>query len=153
MPEVTDTNILIKDKHVADQYKGQMCKRVLDALVIGGPLKGVQMLISNEVEGEDEVHMASLESATLNVLVPDERVVNGWEIQAKVEIKVENVKMLSNVANMVKMSFIFEDNSDEMSPFVKEDAKWYKRIAMDIGVSSGYVNLNALKINAEEKDK
>lgn len=146
MPSHTDVHKTMKDKHVADLFdgRGEIGQTLRESTQIVGPLKGITMSIQH---GEDsfDIPMATLQHLDLAVAVPEEKIVNGWEIQAKVDIKLSNLELISNIGNLVKLSFVFEDNSDEMSPFIKGAKKWYKKVDMRIGVKEGALNIHSLK--------
>lgn len=144
MPATTNIVRPIRDKHIADLFIGQMKQVCIESTQILGPIKGVLMSIRH---GDDdfEIPMATLDQLDLVVAVPEEKHVDNWEIQAKVEIKLSNLELVSNVGNLVKLTSVFEDNSDEISPFIKLEDKWYKQIEMRIGVKEGGLNIQALK--------
>jgi hypothetical protein len=144
VPATTAVDKKIKDKHVADLFIDQLKQVLLESTQIAGPIKGIQMSIRHG-EDEYEIPMATLDQLDLVVAVPEEKRFKGWEIQAKLEIKLSNLELISNVGNLVKLSFVFEDNSDEISPFIKLEKKWYKQIEMKIGVKEGGLNIQALK--------
>jgi hypothetical protein len=144
VPTTTKIQKPMKDKLVADMFKDSLKKVMLESTQIVGPIKGITMSLKH---GEDdfEIPLAVLRQIDLVIAVPEEKHVDKWEVQAILELKLTDMDLVSNVGNLVKLSFVFEDNADEVSPFIKIEKKWYKQIEMKIGVKEGAFSLQSLK--------
>jgi hypothetical protein len=143
---VPDTNVIqkaVKDKHVADILPRSIHR--LDSILVEG--KGLNMGLFIMHEGDtQEICLSDIQQCGITLTIPSEKEVNGWKVNAVMDLKIGQMRISFKVGNMVKLSLIMDDNSDEESPFIKLKHNWYKDIELTFSIDSGSSQISILKI-------
>ena len=117
-----------------------------------GKLNHVKIFIRHEKDGPaSEIPMCDAEMVEMRLIVPTHKPSEGWKVQTRLNLQVQNLKLKSNMGNIVKMSMILEDNADEESPFIKDKKEWYKNIDMNLDITSGSFGMDLMK-SAKDSD-
>ena len=146
IPLSTVVTKAIKNSHVADIYDTRL--ETFDCTKVEGGLSNVRISIHHEND-QAEIPMSNIGHLHMKLIVPDDKDILLWKVNCLLDLQIENLKLFTNMGNLVKLTLVIDENGDEESPFIKNKPLWYKNIDMNFEVASGAMQMTVMKIQQE----
>ncbi len=136
----------IKNSHVADIYETHPDS--FDCMKVEGGLSNLRISIHHEND-QTEIPLSNIGHIHMKLIVPDGKDILRWKVNCLLDLHIKNLKLFTNMGNLVKLTLIIDENGDEESPFIKNKPLWYKNIQMNFEVASGEMQMTVMKIQQD----
>lgn len=137
---------LIRDKYLVEDLPEE--KMTIESTVISGQIQQVTTFVHHEGDS-GELSLGTIGEARYQVSIPEESDFRKWKIGPTIDVQVQSLRLNCKMGNLTKMIDVFELNSDEVSPLIRDSAKWYKNMDMNINIEKADMSLALSKIPQE----